>query len=270
MKKTPTFLLVFLVMLFFFACEQKPGGSPRNFAIQAATDTTLKLTWEAPTEGTPTKYYIYFKALGEANYTKVDEVSGTTTSYIHNPQGNTGYYYVSAVFGKNEYESDEKNTVPVPNPVQTLSELNAAGNSGYGWNRQTGSANTYSMTQAANASNVDFYITNFAFGYNRTPYNIASPDMAPSDSGNVTPPGSWRVNGISDPITDPQAPLPRYIEGTTYFNYTEIDRDPLYVAVKTEDNYYALVKISGVNTQNGTVQIESWFQKIQGLRLIKH
>jgi hypothetical protein len=129
------------------------------------------------------------------------------------------------------------------------------------------------MTQASSAANVDFYLTNFATGFSATPYSIASPDQGPTDPGGVVPTGAWGVNGISDPITDPQIPLPKYIQGTTYFNFTNLASYPTYVAVRMgtgSDIYYALVKADGFNATAGSVQIESWFQLVKGLRLIKH
>ncbi|MEO0071953.1 MAG: hypothetical protein ABIK10_00740 [candidate division WOR-3 bacterium] len=263
-------LVIFVALALFTGCEEVTGEEPTNVALEAATDTTVKITWTAP-QTAPDKYYIYFKAIDAANYTKIGET--TATSYIHDPQGKTGKYYVAAVYGSNEYNSSVVSTEPVTSSIYTVWELNAAGNSGYGWDRTTGAGSTYSMTNAANAPNVDFYITNFATGWTTTPYSIASPDQGPNDPGGVVPSGQWKVNGISNPITDPQAPLPRYIQGTTYFNYTELTSYPAYVAIRMNsgsDVYYALVKIDGLNTTNGTVNVESWFQKVKGLRLIQH
>ncbi|MCS7258919.1 MAG: fibronectin type III domain-containing protein [candidate division WOR-3 bacterium] len=263
-------IAILSIAAIFIGCEEITGEAPTNVTLEAATDTTVKITWTAP-QTAPDKYYVYFKAVDAANYTKIAET--TATSYIHDPQGKTGKYYVAAVYGSNEYNSTIVTTEPVATAIFTVWELNASGNSGYGWERSTGAGSTYSMANAANAPNVDFYITNFAPGFSATPYCIASPDQGPSDPGGVVPAGQWKVNGISNQITDPQAPLPRYIQGTTYFNYTEITSDPTYVAVRMNsgaDVYYALVKITGRNTTNGTVNVETWFQKVKGLRLIQH
>lgn len=262
-------LLCLAVIGIFTGCEEKVSGKPTNFKIEAASDTLVKLTWEAPTEGTPDKYVVYFKAIGAANYTAVTELSNTVFSYTHDPAGSTGDYYVAAKVGSTEYNSDVKSTIPKATSALTVAELNAAGNSGYGWDATTGVGATYSMTTTANVTKVDFYLTNFAAG-TATPYYIASPDQGPNDLGGVVPAGAWRVNGISNPITDPQAPLPKYISGTTYFNYTQIASYPTYLAVKTADGYYGLIKVDGLNTTNNTVQVESWFQLVKGLRLIKH
>ena len=255
----------------FTGCEEIAGGKPTSFTIEAASDTTVKLTWAVPTEGTPDKYVVYFKALSSASFTNVIELGNTVFTYTHDPSGSTGAYYVAAKFGSTEYNADEKSTIPISTAAITVGELNSAELSGYGWDVSTGTGAKYSMTTTANVTKVDFYVTNFAAppGF-ATPYNIASPNEGPTDAGGVVPAGSWRVNGISNSITDPQIPLPKYISGTTYFNFTQISSYPTYVAVKTTDGYYGLVKVDGLNTTTGTVQTSSWFQLIEGLRLIKH
>ena len=261
------FILITAALTISTSCEDNVGTAPTGFTLAAENDTLVKLTWTAPTTGTPDKYVVYFKAVGTASYTNEGEV--TTTSVIHYPAGATGDYYVAAKYGSTEENSSVKTTIPISTAATTVGELNATDLSGYGWDMTTGTGATYSMTTAANVTKVDFYVTNFAVG-TATPYHIASPDQGPTDAGGVVPTGAWRVNGISDPITDPQAPLPKYISGTTYFNYTQIGAYPTYLAVKTADGYYGLIKVDGLNTTNGSVQVSSWFQLVSGLRLIKH
>ena len=249
---------------------QITGGPPTNFTIEAASDTTVKLTWSAPNEGTPDKYIVFFKAITETYFANVGEVFITT--YTHNPAGNTGTYYVSAKFGSNEYDSPTKNTIPISTAAIVVGELNSSVNSGYGWNRADGLAATYSMFVSANTSAVDLYISNWVTGYAGTPYYVISPDLGPTDPGGVVPTANWRINYISDPITNPQAPLPKFSIGT-YFSWTSLIAYPTYLAIRMPDGsdaYYALIKVDGLNTTTGTVQVESWFQLIKGLRLIKH
>ncbi len=272
MKKLLSILaigLLALPALLLVQCDVISGGAPINVKLEAATDSTVKITWDAPIEGTPDKYVVYFMATGTSTYTKLGEP--TSTTYTHDPAGKTGKYKVASDFGGTEYEAlTIPSSAPVANAATSVSELNAAGNSGYGWARSTGTASTYSMTQASNAASVDFYITNFAANSSSTPYHIASPDLGPSDPGAVVPAGSWRVNGFTNPLTDENAPLPAH-SPTVYFNYTELSSDPVLVGCHTNaDDYYALVKLSGYNYGNGTVQVQSWFQTIKGLRLIQH
>lgn len=189
-------LIISTAVLLFTACETTTGGSPTSFAIVAATDSTVKLTWTAPTEGTPDNYIVYFEEVGQTTFANVTQLSGTILTYTDDPSGKTGLYKVTAKFGSTEYATDTKTTIPIHGTSTTLAELNATGNSGYGWTRADGAAGTFSMTDAANVTNVDLYLTNFAANYTTTPYNIASPDMGPNDAGGVVPTGSWRVNAI--------------------------------------------------------------------------
>ncbi|MBS4015522.1 MAG: fibronectin type III domain-containing protein [Candidatus Latescibacteria bacterium] len=262
----PALLIAVGAVVLFTGCEDIIGDKPTNVILSAATDTSVMITWAAPATA-PDKYLIYFKGVGQASYASVGEA--TTTTFTHNPGGATGKYFVAAKYGSDEYDSDVKSTEPIATASTSLSELNATGNSGYGWNRTSFAGTTYSMAEAANASAVDLYLTNFAAGFAATPYNIASPDMGPTDPGGVVPAGSWRVNAISDPITDPQLPLPKHTT-TTYFNYIPLNAYPTYLAVYTADGYYGLIKIDGLNTGAGTVTIESRFQAVKGLRLIQH
>jgi hypothetical protein len=271
MKKTLSTLLklscISFLALLFIRCPSNTGSAPTNVALEAATDVTVKITWTAPSEGNPDSYIVQFKEVG-GSWEDVAEPAGTATEYTHDPAGVTGDYKVVAKFGSNEYESGEKSTIPVHNSAASVSELNATGNSGYGWER-TGSGATYSMTVAGNAANVDFYITDFAVGFDGPTYSVASPDLGPSDPTQVVPSGGWRVNGISTNAVSEQDPLPAHITGN-YVSWTDISTDPILLGVWTADGYFALVKASGVNLGAGTVQCETWFQAVKGLRLIKH
>jgi len=244
------------------------GGPPLSLQLSAATDSTITLSWTAPTQGTPTGYNVYFKDVAGTAFVPVDTVTATLVDI--DPHGATGLYTVSAVFGAVEYFcADTLSTIPVYTAQTTVCELNAAGNAGYGWERPAGTGATYSMATAGNAAYVDFYITDFGVGY-AGPYAIASPDMGPSDPGNVVPTGPWRVSAFSNALTSETAQLPTY-STSTYFTYTDLTIDPCLVGCyTTADSHYALVKLTNYNVGAGTVSVESWFQLVKGLRLIKH
>jgi len=270
MKRILAIAVIAVAALILVQCDELIGDRPTNVVLSAATDSTVKVTWSAPAGDAPDKYVVKFKETGTATFvTLADNV--TTTEYTHAPAGKTGNYMVAAMFGSTEYEAlTAPSSAPALTAATAVAELNAAGNSGYGWSMSTGAGTTYSMTDAGNAANVDFYITNFATGYSATPYSIASPDLGPTDPGGVVPTGSWKVNAFSNPVLDDQAPLPRYIQGVNYFNYTDIATDPTWVGCYTEDGYYALAKLAGVNTGSGTVQVTTYFQLVKGLRLVQH
>jgi hypothetical protein len=254
--------------LVLMQCDTITGGAPTGVTLTAATDSTVMVSWTAPTEGTPDKYYVAFMETGTSSYVDFDTV--TANSVEHDPGGKTGKYMVTAVFGSETYDAATMpSTAPIATAATTVSELNASGNSGFGWDMTAGTGATYSMTVAGNAANVDFYITDFATGYAGPTYSIASPDLGPTDAGGVVPTGSWRVNGFSNALTDENGPLPVH-SATTYFNYTDLATDPILVGCYTADGYYALVKLSSYNTGAGTVSVQTWFQPIMGLRLIQH
>lgn len=270
MKKfLPIFTIIAWIVLGVISigsdCGNIIGGGPSNLQITADTDSTVKLTWNAPAEGTPDKYIVSFQETGTSSFTEIAN-NITTTSFVHNPNGKTGKYKVAAKFGSEVYEClTTVSSVPIPTSALTVAELNAEGNSGYGWNRTDGTGATYSMTQAANAANVDFYITDFQ----TTTYSIASPDQGPTDPGNVVPAGSWRVNGIAGPLTNENTPLPAH-SPSVYFNYQDITQTPFLAAIYTQDGYYALTKLDSFNPQAKTYQVTGWFQLVKGLRLIQH
>jgi len=249
-------------------CNSVTGGAPTDVALAAATDSTVKVTWTAPSEGTPDKYIVMFSETGTDAYEPFDTV--ITTEATHNPAGKTGTYKVVAKFGSTDYDgTPTPTTTPISSAVISVSELNAAGSSGYGWTRADGSATTYTMTQASNAASVDFYITDFATGYSGPDYSVASPDLGPSDPTGVVPSGSWRINGFTAGLSNENSALPMH-STSTYFNYQEISTQPFLTGCYTADGYYALVKVDSYNTGSGTAQVRSWFQKVKGLRLIEH
>lgn len=251
-------------------CEKGETGAPRNFEIAAnASGDKVVLSWDEPSEGVPDEYVIYFDEGGTGTF---DTVATTTDlEYTHDPAGKTGKYKVAAKLGDTEYDSKVLSTIPYHTPATSLSELNAAGYSGYGWDTTTFTGSTYSMTNAANAPSVDFYLSDWAQGYTGT-FGIWAPDQGPSDPGGVgvVPQGSWKATKIGKTLlTDEQAILPAH-STTTYAQYVDMTSYPALVAIYTTDGYYALVKVPSAPSADGKVQVETWFQGVKGLRLIAH
>jgi len=258
-----------MTALVLVQCDSVNGGNPTNVKLEALTDSTVKVTWSAPSEGTPDKYVVSFMETGTSSYVELTP-EPTTTTFEHDPAGKTGKYMVTAVFGSTEYNSaTTPTTAPIATAALTIAELNATGNSGYGWDRTTGDGATYTMTEASRAASVDFYITDFIGGYAGPIYSIASPDLGPSDPSGVVPAGSWRVNGFTNPLANENSPLPVH-NTTTYFSYTDLTTDPILVGCWTADGCFALVKLSSYNIAAGTVSAQSWYQLVKGLRLIQH
>lgn len=271
--------LLSLTLIVLVGCgDETVGSAPGNFTLTASNDgLSVILSWTEPTDGQPDEYIVYFMAVNTSDWVVEATLDGNVVSFTHDPAGATGDYYVAADFGGDEYDSPTLTTIPVHTAAMTIYELEAAGNSGYGWGLSSDfTGSTYSMADDANAALVDFYVTNFTDdpmgGPWPAPWSIASPDLAPNDpGGSFVPAANWRQNWFSDPITDPQAALPNY-GATTYFNYTEgIETDPTYIGVYLgTEEHYGLVRFSGVNATAGTINVEAWFQTLQGLRLIEH
>jgi len=245
------------------------GRAPSNLRLEADTDSTVKVIWSLPVDATPDKYLVYFRAVGETSYSLVAET--TANLWIHDPKGATGCYRVEAEYGAETYAAGTTpGTVPVRTDTISLAELNASGNSGFGWDRKTGRGRTYSMTDVRSASSVDFYITDFKPpNLSQPPYSVASPDMGPSDQGNVVPTDSWRVSVFSDSQPDENVLLPSFSQ-TSYFNYTDILNVPCSIGCFTADSHYALVKVLSVDAEKHWVLLETWYQLLPGLRLTRH
>jgi hypothetical protein len=260
----------------FVACgDEEAGSSPQNFAIVATTDgLSVVLSWEEPVDGQPDNYIVYFREVNTTDWLEQAELDGDVLTYTHDPLDMTGDYYVAADFAGVEYISGTLSTIPVHTALMTLGELNAVDFAGYGWDITTDfMASTYSMIVATSIPLVDIYLSNWDGGIAATPYGIWAPDQTVTDPGNTggVPTGAWRLTAIYENIiNDPQAVLPEHTT-QNYVQYVDMDNFPAYVAVYTVDDYYALLHVPTTpNLINGTVEIESWFQTVEGLRLIAH
>ncbi len=248
------------------------GGMPTN--VQLGADNSgvgVMVVWTAPAEGTPDKYIVEFRPVGDTAFQPVAET--TATSVFHDPEGMTGSYRVSAQFGGDVYEAEElPTTEPVHTTTVTLAELDAPGNAGFGWDRNSGSGGSYSMLTAGSADYVDFYITDFAVGSNRLPYTVASPNRGPGDEAGLVPDANWRTNGLTDSMPTAWAgdTLPE-ISPNRYFDYTPIDATPAeFGFYSVSDEHYGLIRVSRVDQVAAEVDVEAWFQLIPRLRLVSH
>jgi hypothetical protein len=126
------------------------------------------------------------------------------------------------------------------------------------------------MTDVSSAGSVDLYVTDFnPSNLDQQPYSIASPDMGPSDPGNIVPTDSWRVSAFTDSQPGENVLLPAF-SPTSYFNYTDILKTPCSIGCLTADSHYVLVKVISVDVENRRVLLESWYQLLPRLRLTRH
>ena len=259
------------------ATVQNLNGPPLELRLSAATDSTIALSWLAPTQGTPAGYNVYFKDVAGTSFKLVDTVSSMTAT--HDPHGATGQYAVSAAYGGLErFCAETLSTVPVHTAEVALFEVNAnPSRCGFGWNRDSGTGGVFSMTDSANCRYVDFYVSDLQRGVGGL-MNIVSPDGANSiDTGaaGTVPAAAWRTNGFSNPLSNPQNPLPGYQPppNANYFAYTGTSQLPCYIACYTAGDtvkHYALIQVDSFRVASGRVWTQSWYQLVPSLRLMHH
>jgi plastocyanin len=252
-----------------------PPGSPTHLTLSAPTDSTVKITWLPPTDTTkkPISYIVRFKETGTANYVTVDRDTLLLLSSVHDPAHRTGSYIVAAVYANETLPSTEAPSTAPHRTSLTVQEFSVTGGTaGYGWNRTTGEASLYDMTIPDSASKIDLYFTDFALGFAGPNFYVASPDTAPYDPGGSVPNVFWHNTRFIhlDSLAGEDSILPG-APTSDYRKSSLLDSLPRFVAGHTTaDDYYALLYVTAIDTINGTADIESWFQKIKGLRLVEH
>jgi len=255
----------------------EPGGPPLAPYLVADTDSAVTVLWSPPQTQSQCVYQVYFRGVKDSAYTLLSTTVSTLSR--HMPQGATGWYKVAAKFGNTVYESPTVlSTVPIRTVVTALAELNSDPSlSGYGWDRESGAGSVFAMTDSANCSCVDFYVSDLQTGVG-DPLDVVSPSKVDSfDAGAVglVPQAAWRLTGFSNPLLDPQSPLPEYQPppNANYFIYTRVSSQPCYIACLTAGDtlkHYALIQVDSVDVPSGRIWIQSWYQSVPGLRLIQH
>jgi hypothetical protein len=273
MKYALCLIFTLLCTVLFLHCGGGEPSPPTNFTIAAGEDgITVALSWDEPNDGSPDNYIVYFRAVDAAEFTAVDTVENVTC--IHDPFTKTGDYYIAAVFSETEEYSDTLTTIPVHTPQVTLGELNTAYDAAYGWDIAGDfTGYTYSMFDSMNIAYIDFYVTEFKNGPWSTPYYVSSPTELGSDYGAwIVPEGDWRTTWFTVPLSNPQMYLPVFATTTYFRSMEDLREDSLFVGVFLDnEGYFALVKFSGFGVVDSfTVQAETWFQTVPGLRLIAH
>jgi hypothetical protein len=258
------------------------GGPPTGVAVSAGpgeSDSTVLVSWTTPAEGSPDKYMVYFRAGTDSGYTVLGETTGT--SYAHNPHGVTGQYKVSAVFGGDSYYGAEQpTTVPIKSDA-ALFEINAdSSRCAFGWSRDSGIGKTYAMTESVNCTHVDFYVSDLQAGVGGA-LDIVSPNKAHPDSGasidtgavGIVPRAAWKTNGFSNPVLTDTVPSYQAPPNANYFIYTQITTQPCYFGCYTAGDtvkHYALIQVDSADVTAGKVWLQSWYQLVPGLRLVRH
>jgi len=252
------------------------GGRPEFFDLESYQDSAVLLRWYPPSAGQPDAYRLFFRDVAASVFAMVGETD--SLRMVHWPNGATGDYYVCAAYGESLFSSDTITTVPVHTAEMTFYEINTdPSRSACGWNRSSGRASVFAMTDSANCDTVDFYVSDLQMGTGN-PLNIVTPNKADSiDSGavGIVPRAAWRTNGFSNPLPNAQSPVPAYQPppNANYFIYTQVSAQPCYVGFCTlgeEERHYALIQVNKVGASADTARIETWFQLVPGLTLVKH
>ena len=242
-----------------------PGGPARNLSLQAETDSTVRLTWSPPDEGVPNLYRVMFQPVGQS---PVVALETNDTTCAHDPVGMTGRYRVLARFGGAYFEPAETlSTIPVHSGTTTVGELSGTGKPGCGWPGPGRIAATYDMSDTAWVDLVEFYVTDFKPGSSGPTYYLASPVLAPADSGGSVPAGRWYGTSFAE-LADEQGPVPPV--GDSAWRSSARVPDAMIAACQTEQGYYAMVKVTQLRTQQKDVRLQTWFQSVHGLRLLRH
>lgn len=245
-----------------------PGGPALNLSLRAETDTTVRLTWSPPVEGTPSLYRVMFNPVGGGPPVVACETTDTTCE--HNPSGMTGDYSVFALFGATPYEgADTLSTIPVHTGTTTVGELSGPDEPGCGWPEPGWIARAYEMGDTTWVDSIEFFVTDFKPGSDGPTYYLASPDLAPADSGGSVPAGRWDTTRFAV-LADEQGPVPA-IGDTAWNSKAAVAAAPVVAACHTGQGYFAVVKVTKLRiAPQKDLQLQAWFQPVQGLRLLRH
>jgi hypothetical protein len=242
-----------------------PSGPVRNLSLMAETDSTVRLGWSPPIEGVPNLYRVMFAPVGQSPVVALE--TGDTTC-VHDPAGMTGEYRVLAQFGGINVEPEETlSTIPVQSGATWVGELSGPDKPGCGWPAPDRVAATYDMSDTAWVDLIEFYVTDLKAGSNGPTYYLASPDLAPADSGGSVPAGRWHVTAFAE-LADEQDPVPAV--GDSAWKSTARVPGTMVAACHVEQGYFAMVKVTQLRIQQNDLRLQAWFQPVQGLRLLRH
>jgi hypothetical protein len=214
------------------------------------------------------EYAIWFRPVEEPDFLEV----GTTRIpwIVLDPLGQTGDYTVSSRDGPEElFSADTTTTIPVRMDSTVLHELNIGGASAVGWDKTTGTASILRMQDTASAPVADCFFTDRSPGSSGPSFYLASPHTGPDDPGGVVPSAAWRVSGMLLLWGQGQEPLPEY-DSLLYQDLVDVSVMVNHVALHTQDDHYVLLRTMGPDPETGVLPVVGWFQRVRGLRLLRH
>jgi hypothetical protein len=263
-----------------------PGGV-ENFEIFGTAHTGVLLRWEKPVLGNPRidGYYIYFDP-GEG--LALTRIGGTAyTTYIHDSWDAglgtwvTGTYCITAYNDEGEGErSKSLSTFPKQSVCAVLWELDrnlaapSSERAGILFN-DDGYAMDISVMSFADATSIEFYLTDFAVGCcdpgglylcSMAYGSYQSPDADRiGDFG-----GELRESGFLDTANSHDFPVVvNSKDGSPYATIMRLNED--YLSIYTSDHHYAVVRLCGpINPADPFVELEFWYSPIEDYGVLAH
>ena len=226
---------------------EAPPSAPQNLRGEAVNDgQDLKLTWDAPDEGTPNSYEVICD-----NSTIASNLPNTTTTYtINGSQYVCKKVQVVAVKGSDRSPA-ELDLSLTPTSQITIYDISQPCPTYKSWGK---------LTTKPNVSLVDICQNDVTGGANTAYFVYQAPKI--SDCSQTSKAGSCNVNiGFGPAYSGNLAPSTGYeadlipASGQKYYIYTT-------------DGYYGIISINNASSNNVTLSI-SLQNKVPGLRWVK-
>lgn len=244
----------------------RPLEPPRRLRLSTPNGTLIALRWDTGRNPGAVRYRLWYLPAGAGEFRLEQELNGGST--LHDPGGLTGCYTVSASLEDEElFAAETLTTLPVYTDTLLLTELNAPGRSGYGWD-ENGRGRLLAMTDTASAGQADLYFTDRTPGTNGPALFLASPHTGPEDPGGIIPAGPWRRTGLLLLWGYPREPVPPH-DTLLYGSQVDVTLFEAWVVVHTASGCYALVGTFDPQPESARVRLQSWYQPIPGLRLLQ-
>ncbi|MCX7731704.1 MAG: PKD domain-containing protein [candidate division WOR-3 bacterium] len=241
-----------------------PVKPPLNLRLAQHLGLYVRLRWDRNGNHDSVRYCIWFRQADSFRFRLVD--STLSTSFLHDPFYTTGDYTVSARFRSEELFSPETvSTIAVFTDTLTLSELNCAGEAGYGWDSISLTGRMVSMRNPVSDRICAFYLTDFSPESLSLNYFLASPHLGPDDPGGLVPPAAWRRTWLVNVTGSGSTPLPPF-DTLLYRDRILLNAGTTEIAVWLPSDNYALVKV--LPTRTCRFDVLTWYQRVPGLRLL--
>ena len=253
---------------------------PVEVGVYANSDTTVVVTWESREQGhvggcggpDPAPYdsfELLFQPVGDSSWTVVGRTRDTFMA--HDPQHRVGRYSVRGWRGSDvNWHAEEFYATTEPRhigPVR-LHEVSTGDTSALAFGSLWDPPRVFVIdTALVWAGQTDVYVTDYKDG-SPGPMLIASPSLVSGDPGvRVADYAHGRATWFSLPLAE-EPPLSPVWEPFTWVQICSLPHVPFIVACRQVEDNYALIKVRSLGS--ASIELEVWYQQINGLRLIGH